>query len=98
MKYSDIISGLSDRAFWDVNFENLNPETNKEFIITRVFDRGNWDDVMAVILFYGKKEVIKILLSAEYLMQHAINLAIGLFHLNSEDFTCFTRKQFHPVS
>lgn len=98
MKYSKIIDGLSDQAFWDVEFDELDPKSGKDFIITRVFDRGNWEDILSVIIYYGKSQVIKSLLNADYLMEHSMNLALGLFHIKPFQFKCFTQTQFHPAS
>jgi len=33
------------RIFWDVNFENLNYDDKESFIIERVFDRGDAEDI-----------------------------------------------------
>ena len=98
MKVSKTIKGLSGQSFWDMKFEKLDQKKNKDFIISRVFDRGNWQDVLSIVIFYGKKEVLRSLLKADYLMEHSIHLARGLFHVEPSRFKCYTQKQFHPAS
>ena len=97
MKFSKTIEGLSDQPFWDIQFEKLDPKKNKDFIITRVFDSGRWEDVLSVVIYYGKKEVLKSLLRADYLMEHSIYLARGLFHAKPSQFKCYTQTQLHRV-
>jgi hypothetical protein len=89
---------ISPRAFWDTDFSKLNTQTQKEFIIRRVFERGRWDDVLNTISFYGDKTVINALLEAEYLPEGALYLAAAIFKLNIEQFKCYTNKQYRPSS
>ncbi|MBI4648190.1 MAG: hypothetical protein HY738_16805 [Bacteroidia bacterium] len=97
-KFSKTIEGLSDQPFWDVQFEKLDPKKNQDFIISRVFDRGKWDDILSILIYYGRNKVLKSLLNADYLMEHSINLAIGLFHVKPSQFKCYTQTQLHPAS
>jgi len=89
---------ISPRAFWDTDFNKLNTQTQKEFIIRRVFERGRWDDVLNTITFYGDKTVINALLEAEYLPEGALYLAAAIFKLNKAQFKCYTNKQYRPSS
>ena len=52
----DFTDVLPKYAFWDVNRENLDFSQDKTFIISRLFERGKLDDVLSVIVLYGKVE------------------------------------------
>lgn len=47
--------------FWDTDLNSINWEKNKASIIRRAFERGNDQEIMEIIRFYGKKEVQAIL-------------------------------------
>jgi hypothetical protein len=47
---------LPKYAFWDVLPEKLDLLRDRQFIISRMFERGKLDDVFAVIVFYGVGE------------------------------------------
>jgi len=97
MKYSKTIENLSDRAFWDVHFEKLEPDKHKNFIIIKVFDYGNWNDVLSVLGYYGKDRVRKCLINADSLQEHTIDLVRWLLEIKPSDLKCFTKKQLHPA-
>lgn len=47
--------------FWDVKFEQIDWHQNKEFIIERIFERGNEVERREIQKFYGKETVEAIL-------------------------------------
>jgi hypothetical protein len=51
---SNIGLTLPKYAFWDVSLEKLDISRNRNFIISRMFERGKLDDVLSIIVFYGK--------------------------------------------
>lgn len=84
---------LSKRAFWDINFNELDFDKHADFIITRVFNFGKWDDIIAVSSTYGKKKVSEVLVNAEGLNENTLLLASTLFDINQKNFKCYTRTQ-----
>ncbi|MCB9034977.1 MAG: hypothetical protein H6553_14160, partial [Chitinophagales bacterium] len=46
---------LSNTAFWDIDMTTLN-QTNKNFIIARVFMYGKFTDIKTIIKHYSKQE------------------------------------------
>ena len=46
--------------FWDVDKKKLDPEISKEFIVRRILDRGDLEDLHWAEKFYGKKNLKKI--------------------------------------
>lgn len=47
--------------FWDINRDKIDWDLNKEFIIERIFERGNEVEKEEIIKFYGKQVVESIL-------------------------------------
>ncbi len=66
---------ISKRTFWDVELVEADFERSKEWIITRVFDRGTLDEVLAIIIFYGFEIVKNVRVTTdENLPNHSILL------------------------
>ncbi|MFB6181608.1 MAG: hypothetical protein ABEJ24_01800 [Candidatus Magasanikbacteria bacterium] len=49
--------------FWDVDFSDLNTEEHKEYIITRIAEKGRWRDVKWLVDEFTKK-IKKIVLNS----------------------------------
>ena len=89
---------LSKQAFWDVDMDKLDYEIQANAIIRRVFDNGSWEDILEVMVYYGKEKVLNALTSAPYLKEITIVFASKLFHIPYADFKCYPTKQFHSIS
>lgn len=85
---------ISNRGFWDVDFSQLDEDLHSEFIISRVFNYGKWNDIISVIKHYGEQRVMNHLLNTQYLTESALHLASTIFKQNSNKFSCSTNKQF----
>jgi hypothetical protein len=81
------------RLFWDVNLETLDYETHKQFIIERVFERGDVPDIRAVRKFYGDKEIIGSLKAAKWLNFDVFVFVKNLFNIKPTDFKCYMLNQ-----
>ena len=83
------------RTFWDVDISESDFEHSKEWIITRVFDRGTLDEVLAIIKFYGFEIVKNVMMTTdENLPNHSILLARAIFKLKYTDFKCSEWRPF----
>jgi hypothetical protein len=80
---------LPKYAFWDVTPEKLDISRNKEFIISRMFERGKLDDVLSTIVYYGKDESVKVLRDNKYLNRPGLFLAHTLLGLPLQDFKAY---------
>ena len=88
---------LSKQAFWDVDMAQLDYKKQANAVIRRVFDNGSWEDLLEVVNYYGKENVIFALTSAPYLKEITAVFASKLFHIPFADFKCSTTRQFHPI-
>lgn len=62
------ISIIRKGIFWDTDFQEINWIESKSSIIKRVFERGNEQEIIEIIRFYGKADI-----------EHALSRYNGLF-------------------
>ena len=91
---SDLKPIISKRAFWDIDMDKMDYHAKSDFIIRRVFERGTLDDIIEVLVFYGRKHVKEALVNAHYLPMDTMMLACTVLNLQLNDFLCYTTKRF----
>ena len=84
------------RIFWDVNFESLDYDGKASFVIERVFDRGDVEDIRQCRRYYGDEKVHDVLLNAKYLSEHRLYLASAVISEPINAFRCYTLRQSNP--
>lgn len=57
---------FNKRIFWDIVFENIDYDAKANFVIERVFKRGDVDDICNCRHYYGDKKVTTALLNAKF--------------------------------
>lgn len=87
---------FNKRIFWDVDFEQLDYHEKANFVIERVFERGDIEDIKNCRRFYGDKKVAEALLNAKYLPVQTIFFASAIIDKPIEDFRCYKIKQLNP--
>ncbi len=83
---------LRRALFWDVDFEKIDFSKRKRYVIERVFERGNNEEISEIISFYGKIDCIRIIKTANRLNQNAIFNAEKYLDLNKDDLLCLKMK------
>lgn len=81
------------RIFWDVNFEKLDYDLRAAFVIERVFERGDADDIRQCRRYYGDDKVREVLLKAKFLSMTTMYLASAVIDRPIEAFRCYTLRQ-----
>jgi hypothetical protein len=84
------------RIFWDVNFEQIDYDAKANFVIERVFERGDVEDIRQCRRYYGDEKVIEALLKAKYLPLHTTYFVSAIFDIPIENFRCYTLRQLNP--
>jgi hypothetical protein len=84
------------RIFWDVNFEALDYDKKASFIIERVFERGDVEDIRQCRRYYGDEKVTEVLLNAKYLPERRLHLAAAVIDKPVTEFRCYTLRQLNP--
>ncbi|MES2448172.1 MAG: hypothetical protein V4546_13380 [Bacteroidota bacterium] len=81
------------RIFWDVNFEQLDYDKKASFIIERVFERGDVQDIRNCRRYYGDDLVRDVLMKAKWLSIETIYLAAAIFNNKLTDYKCYNTEQ-----
>lgn len=55
------------RIFWDVDFDNIDYQKSSQFVIQRVFERGDVSDIRECKRFYGIEKISEVLLNTRFL-------------------------------
>lgn len=85
------------RIFWDVNFESLDYDKKANFIIERVFERGDVEDIRNCRRYYGDEKITAVLLNAKYLPERRMHLASAIINKSITEFRCYTLQQLTPT-
>lgn len=93
---TSIKPNISERAFWDVNFDKIDFEKSSVFVIDKVLNYGTFSEQIEIIKFYGiervKNEVIKI----PYFKKNVFAFVCGFLNLDKSLFTAYQRRQQQP--
>jgi len=84
------------RIFWDVNFDKLDYDKYANFVIERVFERGDIEDIRQCRRYYGDEKVATALLNAKYLMKRTVYLATAILKNELTDYRCYKLAQLNP--
>jgi len=87
---------FNKRIFWDVDFEQIDYDAKASFVIERVFERGDVDDIRQCRRYYGDEKVTIALLKAKYLPEHRIHLASAVIDKPLNNFRCYILRQSNP--
>jgi nicotinamide mononucleotide adenylyltransferase len=84
------------RIFWDVDFEKIDYDAKAAFVIERVFERGDVQDIRNCRRFYGDEKVAEALVNARFLSEITMYLASAILDRPLKDFRCYTLRQSNP--
>jgi len=84
------------RIFWDVDFDKLDYDKYANFVIERVFDRGDVDDIRQCRRYYGDEKIADALLNAKWLMKETVYFAAGILNNKITDYRCYKLAQLNP--
>lgn len=88
---------LDPKIFWDIRFEELDYEKYANFIIERVFERGDVEDIRQTRRFYGDEKVKEALTMAKWLASSTLSLAKAVLGNNNKDYRCYKLIQSNPT-
>lgn len=87
---------FAKRIFWDINMDTLDYNKRAAFVIQRVFERGDVDDIRQCRRYYGDEKVAEALLNAKFLPLHTTYLAAAVIDRPLTDFRCYKPRQSNP--
>ena len=91
----DISDILKQSYFWDIDIKPEKP-VSKRLVIERIFSLGTFDEVVAIIKYYGKKETEEVLLDLNYMDSKTLNFVSKYFDRSKTEFRCYIKKQSIP--
>ena len=94
MQTPKYIPQIKPAVFWDIPKENIDYEKNSDFIICRVFNYGNFQEMADVIICYGREYVTKLLISTINLDPIGLAAASAFLDISETQFKCYELKQF----
>jgi hypothetical protein len=87
---------LDRKLFWDVDYDKLDWEKYASWVIVRVFERGDVDDIRQVRRHYGDEKISNSLLNAKSIRLDRLYLAAAVIDQPLEKFKCYLNQQFNP--
>jgi hypothetical protein len=87
---------LPRRLFWDVDYDKIDWDKKFEFVIVRVFERGDVEDIRAVRRYYTEEQVRKALTETKWLSKQTVYLACAILDNNLTDYRCYNIAQSNP--
>jgi hypothetical protein len=85
------------RIFWDVDSDKMDYNTKASFIIERVFERGDVEDIRYCRRYYGDEKIENTLVNAKWLSLSTIYLATALFNNKLTNYKCYTQALLNPT-
>ena len=87
---------FNKRIFWDVNFEKIDYDAKASWVICRVFERGDVDDIRQCRRYYSEEKIIDALLNTKFLPEHRMHLASAIIDKPLQEFRCYILRQLNP--
>lgn len=84
------------RIFWDVDFAKLDYDAKANFVIERVFERGDVPDIRNCRRYYGDEKISEALLNAKFLPEMTMYLAAAVIDKPITEFRCYKLRQSNP--
>lgn len=91
-----IVPNISKLPFWDVDFDAIDFDKDKTFVIAKVMNYGGLSDFKGAIAYYGEEVIKKEIVKATDLSKESLHFMCFYFDLKKEDFVCYNRRQLMP--
>jgi hypothetical protein len=89
----NILLKLSEYLFWDYDRNKLDPNTDRNLILERVFSRGTENDEKEILNYYGKSLIKNAIVDIKYLDKKTLNYLSIVFSIPKEEFKCYKHSQ-----
>lgn len=84
---------LTKTAFWDVDWESIDFESDSLFVMGKVMNYGLWADIVEMLRFYGLERVRREVVHGAYYKKTALSFLCLILNLQESDFTAYQRRQ-----
>ncbi len=79
-----------------MDFAKLDYDAKASFVIERVFERGDVQDIRNCRRYYGEKKIAEALLHAKFLPEMTMYLAAAVIDKPITEFRCYKLRQSNP--
>lgn len=97
MEHGYAISDFSSHLFWDVDIELLDLDKRFRYVIERVFERGDVEDIRICRRYYGDEKVKEVLLNTKFLPETRMYLASAVIDEPVTEMRCYKLRQSNPA-
>lgn len=84
------------RLFWDVDFEKLEYDAQPNWIIERVFERGDVEDIRQCRRYYGDDKIREIIVNSKTISNKRVYLFSAILDVPIQKFKCYILQQLTP--
>lgn len=95
-KYKNKLN-LTKGLFWDVEYEQLEWEKDKVYIIGRVLDMGSWEDIRKLFDRYGEEAIKRSIFKVRELKRRTEILWSKYFNIPVEKLSSWQRREASRV-
>jgi hypothetical protein len=88
---------LSKVIFWDIDFDKLDYEKHRNYIIEKVLMYGKITDWRAIQAYYGNEMIKEVALNIRSLDAKTLAFVSGIFNIPKQQFRCYTTQQSIPT-
>ncbi|MDD5569588.1 MAG: hypothetical protein PHD97_00355 [Bacteroidales bacterium] len=93
MSEKEIKSKLNPSLFWEFDFKKIDLKKNKPLIIERVVTRGELDEFLTILAYYGEKSIKEEVIKIRNLDKYTVNYFHLVFKIPKKQFLCYTKRQ-----
>lgn len=76
-----------------MNFETLDYDNKASFLIERVFEPGDVQDILNCRRYYGDEQFKQVLMESKWLSLETIYLSAAIFNNKLADYRCYNTQQ-----
>lgn len=77
--------------FWDVEFENVDPEKNPQFILKRIIDRGNTQALKWALERFSLSDIRDLILTSRDLSRKTANFWADILGIDPKNVPCLQK-------
>ena len=85
---------LAREIFWDVDYNHIDWDKSRQWVICRVLDRGSFQDWKEIKNYYGINTIIEAAKTARYLSKKTVYFLSNIFDVPLTDFRCYNLMRF----
>ncbi|TAD90387.1 MAG: hypothetical protein EAY75_04430 [Bacteroidetes bacterium] len=89
----NVLQNLRKSIFWDVELTASTLRKYPQFVIVRVFERGDISDIRLIRRFYGDAFIKKEIVKAKYIEPETFNYVSVIYNIPQKKFRCYLQTQ-----